>query len=139
MKVVVDTSIWSKVLRRRKRGVSRHAEELRELIDEGRVALLGPVRQELLSGVKTQTQFDQLRDTMRAFPDIQLETEDFEEAALAFTACRAKGIQGSNTDLLICAVAIRREYEVFTSDEDFTHFQHALKDLSLYEPRFTED
>ncbi|MEM6533332.1 MAG: PIN domain-containing protein [Myxococcota bacterium] len=138
MKVIVDTSIWSEVLRRRKRGASRHAAELRELIDEGRVALLGPVRQELLSGVKTQAQFDKLRETMRAFADIELESEDFEEAALAFTACRAKGIQGSNTDFLLCAVAIRREYEIFTSDGDFSHFQRALKDLTLYEMRFTE-
>ncbi len=76
---------------------------------------------------------------MRAFPDIELETEDFEDAANAFSVCRAKGIQGSNTDFLICAVAMRRDYEVFTSDGDFSHFQRALKELQLYEPRFDED
>lgn len=136
MNVLVDTSIWSEALRRRKRGASPFADELRSLIEEGRVVVMGTIRQELLSGLKTKGQFEELRDTMRAFPDLELEVEDYEDAASAFTQCRAKGIQGSNTDFLICAVAVRRDLEVFTSDDDSAYFRKALKGLRLYQPRF---
>jgi len=47
---------------------------------------------------------------------------DYEEAATFFNRCRAKGIQGSNTDFLICAVAVRNEFPIFTTDADFIHF-----------------
>jgi len=120
--VLVDTSVWSLALRRARRHDGGIARELTDLIDEGRVVMLGPVRQELLSGIKEQAQFDRLRDRLRAFPDVALEVADHELAAELFNRCRARGVQGSNTDLLICAVAARRQLAVFTTDGDFQHF-----------------
>jgi len=49
--VVVDTSVWSLVLRRRAPENSALERELAELIREGRVVMVGAIRQELLSGV----------------------------------------------------------------------------------------
>ena len=57
-----------------------------------------------------------------AFPDIELEAEDYEEAASFFNRCRAKGIQGSNTDFLICAVAARRRFGILSTDTEFARF-----------------
>jgi predicted nucleic acid-binding protein len=82
--VLVDTSVWSLALRRAKRVDDAVRCELAELISEGRVVLLGPVRQELLSGIKVKSQFDLLRDHLRSFPDLELETADYEEASAAF-------------------------------------------------------
>jgi predicted nucleic acid-binding protein len=48
---------------------------------------------------------------------------------------RERGIEGSNTDCLICAVAIRRDLAIFTADGDFTHFARALR-LELHQPRY---
>jgi hypothetical protein len=120
--VLVDTSVWSIALRRARRLDGGVAQELADLIDEGRVVMLGPVRQELLSGIKERVQFDRLRDRLRAFPDVALEVADHELAAELFNRCRAGGVQGSNTDLLLCAVAARRHLAVFTTDGDFQHF-----------------
>jgi predicted nucleic acid-binding protein len=107
---------------------------LSELVREGRVVMIGPIRQELLSGVKGSEQFETLRDHLRAFPDLSLGSADFEEAALCFNRCRAKGVQGSNTDFLMCAVAIRHGLTMFTTDNDFIGFAQVLP-LRLHETR----
>jgi predicted nucleic acid-binding protein len=134
VKVVADTSVWSLALRRAKRVDDRTTAELAELIREGRVVLLGAVRQQLLSGVKVKAQFELLRDRLRAFPDLALESADYEEAAVAFNRCRGHGIQGSNTDFLICAAASRRDLAIYTTDRDFEHYAKVLG-LQLHRPR----
>jgi predicted nucleic acid-binding protein len=132
--VLVDTSVWSLALRRARRIDDAVPRELAELIQEGRVVMIGSVRQELLSGIKSKSQFEQLREHLRAFPDLELDSIDYEEAASTYNRCRERGIQGSNTDFLICAVASRRDFAVFTTDGDFKHFARALR-LELHQPR----
>ena len=126
MNVLVDTSVWSLALRRILPVGAAVTEELASLVRRGEVAMIGPIRQEVLSGVKDASQFRRLRDHLRAFPDVSLDSDDFEEAATCFNRCRAKGIQGSNTDFLICAVAARRRMAIFTTDGDFTEFRRVL-------------
>ncbi|MUL38331.1 type II toxin-antitoxin system VapC family toxin [Gloeocapsopsis dulcis] len=127
MKVIVDTSVWSLALRR-----SRSSQKfpqvttLRELILVSKAALLGVIRQEVLSGIRETEQFTCLRDYLRAFPNLELEIEDYEKAAEFYNTCRKNGIQGSNTDFLICAVAYRRGYSILTTDGDFTLFDRYL-------------
>lgn len=136
MNVLVDTSVWSLALRRRQ--VSDDSPvvlELREIIAEGGAVLMGPVRQELLSGVRSEGQYRLLRDHLRAFPDLVLETADYERAAEHFTAARSHGVQGSNTDFLICAVAERRSLPVFTTDDDFIRFSELFR-IRLHRPRY---
>jgi predicted nucleic acid-binding protein len=55
-----------------------------------------------------------------------LESADFERAAEHFKTCRAQGVQGSNTDFLICAAAERRNLPILTTDADFTRFAAIL-------------
>lgn len=134
MNVLVDTSVWSLALRRNSPADGDEVKELLELIKELRVQMLGPVRQELLSGIRSPVQFADLRGHLRAFPDLELSSQDHETAAEFFNLCRAKGIQGSNTDFLICAVATRYEIPIFTTDADFTLFQQHLP-ITLHNPR----
>lgn len=127
MKVLVDTAIWSLALRRKTRPENDATRmELASLVEDGRVAMIGPIRQELLSGIKERAQFDRLREHLRAFLDTEILPDDYEDAAAFFNRCRDKGIQGSNTDFLICAIAVRNDFSIFTTDEDFTHFAKAL-------------
>lgn len=134
MKVLIDTSVWSLALRRSHPSDSPMVRELAELIREGRVVMIGPVRQEILAGVRDPQQFRQLRNHLRAFPDVVAETADFEAAAQVFTRCRAAGTQGSNTDFLICAIALARGFAVFTTDADFGEYQRVVP-LVLHQPR----
>ena len=133
MKVLVDTAVWSLALRRRGRLENDPTRsELTSLVEDGRVAIIGPIRQELLSGLKDRVQFERLRDHLRAFSDTPISLEDYEEAASFYNRCREKGIQGSNTDFLICAVAVRNELPIFTTDVDFQNFARVLP-ITLHE------
>lgn len=134
MKVLVDTSVWSLALRRTVPSGGAETSELVELINEVRAGIIGPVRQELLSGIKTQAQFQKLRNHLRAFPDLEMDCRDYETAAEYFNLCRNEGIQGSNTDFLICAVAARYRIPIFTTDDDFKLFQLHLP-ITLHTPR----
>lgn len=126
MNVLVDTSIWSLALRRSKIVVNVEMIELRRLIDDFEAAIIGPIRQELLSGIRDIKQFVFLRERLAAFPDLALKTADFEQAASYFNHCRVKGVQGSNTDFLICAVSSSRKMPIFTTDGDFAQFAKLL-------------
>ena len=119
MKVIVDTCVWSLALRRNVDSSPEVVQELENLIKDSRVQLIGPIRQEILSGVRSRKQFDSLKKYLNSFPDITIITEDYEKAADFFNVCRTKGIQGSNTDFLICSIAERNKFSIFTIDKDF--------------------
>jgi len=136
--VLVDTSIWSLALRRRPRDLNARETllvgELTQLVQEGRAGMIGLIRQELLSGVKSGNQFEDLRKTLRAFSDEPVGIEDHEAAARASNTCLAKGIASTVVDMLICAVAHRRSMSVFTTDPDFDSYARCLA-LKLHSVR----
>jgi predicted nucleic acid-binding protein len=126
MKVIVDTSVWSLALRRGRPDASGLVLELRNLIQDHRVEMMGPLRQEILSGIRSESQFKKLQNHLKSFPDLPILTEDYVTAARFFNLCRSKGIQGSNTDFLICAVAVRNKFSIYTTDKDFERFSKHL-------------
>lgn len=130
MKVLIDTSVWSLALRRK---APQHAavDELRRLVAAGRAAMVGIVRQEILSGIRDAAAFERLREQLRAFPDEPVDTGDHERAAAFYNACRAKGVQGSNTDFFLCALSVNHRMPVLTTDVDFTRYA-ALLSIELH-------
>ena len=137
MRVLVDTCVWSEALRRAKKAESAVVREFRGLILEHRVEIIGPIRQETLSGLREDAQFQKLEKHLTAFPDMALNTDDYTTAARFFNICRTKGVQGSNTDFLICAVAVRRKVSIYTTDKDFTLLAKHLP-IVLHETRGLE-
>jgi hypothetical protein len=126
--------VWSLALRRRRPVDSRDVDELAELIREGRVVMLGAIRQEILSGLRTEPQFRRLRDLLRAFDDVPVTHLDYEEAARCFNRCRQRGVQCSNTDFLMCAAALVHSLALFTIDNDFRRYA-AILGLRLHQAR----
>lgn len=108
--------------------------ELAELINEGRAKIIGLVRQELLSGIKTLGQFARLQEILHSFSDEPLATPDFEAAAAAGNQCRSKGLAVSVSDMLICAVAQSRGWAIFSTDPDFRRYANVLS-FSLHRIR----
>lgn len=131
MKVLVDTSVWSLALRRRQACESDHVRLLVQLINDMRIQMVGPVRQEILSGIKSKEQFDKIREQLRPFPDLPLDAEDYECAAELFNLLRSRGIQGSNTDFLLCAISLRHRLPIVTTDNDFMLFAQHIP-IKLY-------
>ena len=126
MKVIVDTGVWSLALRRGRQDASAPVQELRNLIQDHLVEIIGPIRQEVLSGIRSESQFQKLQKHLKSFPDLPIPTQDYVTAARFFNLCRSKGVQGSNTDFLICAVAVRNKFSIFTTDKDFELFSKHL-------------
>ena len=138
--ILVDTPIWSLALRRRPRdlnaGEERHVREWERLVRTGDAHLIGPIRQELLSGVRDGRAWDRLRAALRPFPDLPITTDHYERAAQFFNRCRAKGIARSAIDLIICAVSAGYGAPLYTTDVDFRRYATVLK-LKLHAPRPT--
>jgi predicted nucleic acid-binding protein len=138
MNVLIDTSVWSLALRRKNESLSTNERflvaELSELIREGRARMIGLVRQELLSGIKATEQYEKLRLHLRSFPDEVVDTSDYEEAAKAGNRCRAKGVVVSIVDILLCAVANKRLWTIFTTDPDFSNYAKVLP-LRIHAPQ----
>ena len=121
--VLVDADVWSEALRRAVGLESNEVRVLRDLIAEDRVQLIGALRQEILSGIREGERFERFKTQLRSFPDRHIEPERYEEAAELFNRCRAKGLQGSQTDFLICACAMAWKQPILTKDRDFKRYQ----------------
>jgi len=63
-------------------------KELKELIKEFRVQIIGPFRQEVLSGIRLQDQFEQIKEHLRSFRDLEISSSEYERAVGSFNmAC----------------------------------------------------
>lgn len=138
MQLLVDTPVWSLLVRRRA-GSRRDVEEaalrhLREAARTNQAVLLGPVRQEVLSGIATVEQFREVRDALRPFGDLPMLIADYESAAENFNLCKSRGVQATHVDVLLCAVARRLDVPVLTLDNDFTHYRTVLG-VTVLDPR----
>jgi predicted nucleic acid-binding protein len=137
MNTLVDTSVWSLALRRRSGDLTaaEHSVvgELVELTRDGRARIIGLVRQEILSGIKTAAQYEKLRVALRAFPDEPIEVSDYEAAAKVSNSCRSKGIAASIVDALVCEIALSREWSILTTDPDFENYARIVP-IRLHAP-----
>ncbi len=128
MNVLIDTSVWSLALRRQSlvEAEQEIVDTLKGLIRDTKVVIIGPIRQELLSGIKEQKKFEELKLKLSVFKDLQILEEDYIEAACCYNICRKKGIQGTHIDFLICSVAMRMALPIFTLDKDFANYAKHL-------------
>lgn len=137
MTVLVDTTIWSLALRRRAHQLSPEekglVEEWADLVSSGRVALIGPVHQEVLSGIREAEVFEALHEKLSSFHYLPTLPGDFVQAARFFNLCRSHGVAGSHVDMLICAMAHRYGVPIFTTDPDFPGYAKHLP-IRLHEP-----
>lgn len=130
-RVLVDTCVWSEVLRR-KNPNPEIQKAMRELLLDLHIIIIGPVRQEVLSGVKANAQFEKLQALLAILPDEEILPEDYVQAARFCNTCRARGVQGSPVDFLLCAVAYRLDVPIFSVDQDFQHYIEHIP-VRLYE------
>lgn len=123
MKVLVDTSVWSLALRRRKTlPPVAEVSLLKELIEnQEEIITLGIILQELLQGIRDPQQYRSIFKAMRPFPLLEPNREDYEYAAHLSNLCRSKGIQASTIDFLISAVCLNHKSVLLMTDKDFLH------------------
>lgn len=122
MNLVVDTSVWSLVLRRpRVDDANVHIQIFRtQLESNNRLFLIGNILQELLDGLRSPKQFDRLVQLLEPFPLLELDRSTYIAAAKLRTMCRANGVQASPVDFLIAAACNQHGYPLLTADQDFS-------------------
>lgn len=136
MKVIVDTCVWSLSLRRRdKSRMNAHelqmVARLSDTIKDGLATIIGPVRQEILSGIRDQAQFSRTEALLDPFLDEEINTTDYVGAARLFNACRSRGVACGATDILICAVAGQRQWDILTFDQGLIRCMELLRSEGL--------
>src|SRR5579884_756683 len=103
MRVLIDTSVWSLALRRRRRDLNpaelKVYYEWERLVLDGEATLIGPVRQEILSGIATAREVEVVKSRLATVDELLLPSELFSLAADFFNACRAGGISTSAVDM----------------------------------------
>ena len=121
--ILLDTSVMSAVLRRRRTGAAE--EDLPQRVaallqaDE-QLGLPGIVLQELLSGIAERAQREKLLKAVHdSFPVLLATEGDHLKAADVASACAAHGLALSTPDALIAAQALNRRARLFTTDADF--------------------
>jgi len=125
MRVLVDTSVWSKVLRAEKPDPVLTVL-LKDLIADNRVVLTGPILQEILSGIRNKKDFQNLADKISSFEDLVISKEIYIKAAEYFNICKMQGINGGHIDFLLCAIMAHYDCMFLTVDSDFKMFQKLL-------------
>ena len=123
--VLVDTSVWSLAFRKKHPNSNdkKLIEYLTFLIRNRYAVMIGPIRQEILSCISDESTFRKLKEALKAFPDFEITTDDYEQAAAYYNICRSNGIQGSHIDYLICSVAHNNDFLIFTLDKDFENYR----------------
>jgi predicted nucleic acid-binding protein len=120
--ILLDTSVLSRVFRRKRPGpVERHVQEVfNELMaSDMPLGLPGIVLQEILSGIRSPRQFDDLAAKLTAgFAIVPEGVREHIEAARIKNACLAKGLNASGGDCLIAACAVVGDHELFAADAD---------------------
>lgn len=128
--ILIDTTVCSLALRRRPEDLDQRqrilVDEWIRLVRGGEAALIGPVRQEILSGVRDQAQLARLRLYLSGLAYFEILISDYDQAADFFNLCQSRGITGGDVDMLICAVAARNGIPIFTTDNDFKLYAEHL-------------
>jgi hypothetical protein len=132
VKVLIDTPIWSYAFRSKNIHFESHVEALKTLIINQQILIIGVIRQEVLSGYSDEKKFELLRQKLSVFENTPILDDDYIQAATFSNLCRQKGIQGSPIDFLICAVSVRLNAKIFTTDKDFDFYQQHLP-IKLYQ------
>jgi predicted nucleic acid-binding protein len=93
---------------------------------ESLVEIIGPIRQEGLSGFSQLQRFEDLRSLMASLIDLPIGSVHLNRTAEFSNRCRRHGVQGSNTDGLICAVAVVQRISMVSAYHDFQPFAKRL-------------
>lgn len=128
--VLVDTSVWIDFFQSPD---AETAVALSMLIkDHNRVVLCGIVMQEILQGIRSQKDYELVRERLLKFPFIATNRNTWLLAAEIYRQLRTKGITLPAVDVTIAAIAIQNDLSLFSRDSHFKVVKQHHADLRLY-------
>ena len=131
--IFVDTSVWSLAFRRKQEQADIPViNQLKTLIENDEVLVVpGIVLQELLTGLKEESQFIRMHKLITGFTVVMANESHHKLAAQTANKCRKNGVVTTATDCLIAAMAISYNAQLLTTDNDFTYMANHC-DLEVY-------
>lgn len=126
--VVVDSTIWIDFFR----GSNEPGRAaLRQLIRAHQAVLTGIVLAEVLQGVRSEHESISVRDQFLSIAYFETTKESWAKAGSLSAEMRRKGLTIPLTDLIIAALAMEHDAEVFTTDPHFDE----IPGLKLHKPK----
>ncbi len=114
--VLIDSCIWVPFFNRPR---SDERKAVDALLDEDRAALIGPILAEILQGIRHDERADWVASSLRGLRYVEIQWDDWREAARLGRRLAAKGHQLPLTDLTLAAIASRLNCAVYTADPHF--------------------
>ena len=117
MRILVDTSVWIDFFRK----VSSRETELfkRALERREQIFVTGIIAQEILQGIRQDSQHDSVLHYLLLFSRIDDEFDDYLAAAKIYRTLRRRGLTVRGpVDCLIAALAIKRNVSLLHNDSD---------------------
>jgi predicted nucleic acid-binding protein len=114
--VLIDTCIWIPFFNRPQ---SKEKKAIDALLDDDRVALIGPIVAEILQGFPRESQANYVASLLQGVRYVELIRDDWQAAARLGRQTSAAGHRLPLSDLALAAVALRLNAEVYTSDPHF--------------------
>jgi hypothetical protein len=124
----VDTSVWSRALRR---DVAERGPEVTALVRaierSEPVYITGLVLQELLQGFSGPRDRERIIERLAALPLLAPDRLDHINAADLRNRCRRAGIQVATVDALLAQLCIRHGLAMLSTDDDFRQVAREAK------------
>lgn len=117
--IVLDTSVWIDCFRGRR---SQVIQQTNEILDQGRVLLVAPVRAEILAGAARKTK-EVLDRVLMALPVLYPVTETWMKVEKWIREGIDKGARFAVMDLLIAAIAADNDASLWSFDRDFNRME----------------
>lgn len=125
--VLVDTCIWASFF---VKPDSPEKAAVDELLDADRAALTGALLSETLLGFRRKDQADWVASRLKAAHYVEAEWDDWRAAADLGRSLAANGHTVPLTDLIVAALAKRRNCWIYSTDPHFD----LISDLKRYSP-----
>jgi predicted nucleic acid-binding protein len=116
-KYLVDTSVWIFALRKKPNKEIKSL--INRLLKEDAIVTTGLIKLELLGGVKKESDFLKLKQHLDALIYIEVDSSLWEEAANLAFVLRRNGVTVAYTDVLIAAVAMKKNIILLHADNHF--------------------
>ena len=118
MRVLIDTSAWIDFFRG---APSRENALLKDCLSRrDHVFVTGAIVQEILQGIRDDSQYRSIKEYLLLFTKVDAEFSDYIEAADIYRALRKKGLTINGAiDCLIAVVALRHRLSLLHKDSDF--------------------
>lgn len=114
--VLIDPCIWISFFNRPQSEEKRIVDTL---LDDDRAALIGPIAAEILQGIPREPQAAYVASLLRGLRCLVTEWEDWLEAARLGRRCAAAGHRLPLSDLMLAALGIRHDADIYTTDPHF--------------------